>query len=454
MRVHDRTLITLAALAIAVVGARPYAGSWNDGSHLAAAESLVDRGTFVIDRSIFIEVPAGRSPYEPSDKGLAQRGSLDRVYVRGHFYSDKPPVVSLLLGALYSTLQQGFGLRAADDPQRFVSWMTIGSSGLAYVIAVWCVYGIGARLGLPRRLRALLALSFAASTLALVYSRAVNQHELILAVVSLLFLALSRLSHTTATSRWTWLSPGALAGLAYTMDLAAGPLLMAWMLALVWYRTRHLGAVAIFLVAAMPTVVLHHSITWSIGGTLRPLNAVPEFLQQWPGSPFDATNSTGLLQHSAGSFLAYAGDMLVGKKGFLFHNLPLLLLVPGVAAAWRHQRTARPEIVVALGWCVTTWLAYGLLSSNYSGGAVSIRWFVPFLAPAYFLLALLLRSEPARVAEFVLLSIAGVGLAAIAWSRGPWTLRMVPLYWPIVVAGLIGWITLRRRLAHSRPRGR
>ncbi len=441
---RDRTVITLLALALALAGARQYAGSWNDGSHLAAAESLVDRGTLSIDHSIFVEVPDNRSPYEPSDEGLAQRGTLDRVYVRGHFYSDKPPVVSLWLGGLYWVLQRGFDLHAATDPQRFCRWITICSSGLAYVIAVWSVYGVGVRVGLSRPHRALLAISFAVSTLALTYSRAVNQHELLLAVTSMLFLVLAKVACTPSPSRATWLSLGGLAGLAYALDLGAGPPLFAWMLGLVWYRGRRFGPVTIFLAAAMPSVALHHGITWAIGGTLLPLNSRPEFFQ-WPGSPFDASDMTGILRHSPGSFLVYAAALLVGKRGFLFHNLPLLLLVPGLVAVWRRERAARPEIAVAIGWCASVWLIYSLLSDNYSGGAVSIRWFVPLLAPAYFMLAMLLRGEPGRVAEFVLLSSAGGVLAAIGWWRGPWTLRMLPLYWPIVTSALIGWLALRRR---------
>ena len=34
-------LLGAIALAIAAIGAKPYAGSWNDGSRLAAVESLV-----------------------------------------------------------------------------------------------------------------------------------------------------------------------------------------------------------------------------------------------------------------------------------------------------------------------------------------------------------------------------------------------------------------------------
>jgi hypothetical protein len=453
MRLSDRTVIVLVAVVVAWFGARDYAGGWNDGSHLAAAESLVDRGTFIIDDSIFVQVPRDRSPYPPSDAGLAQRGTLDRVYINGHFYSDKPPVVSLLLAALYAALRWGFGLQAAADPQRFCQWLTLGSSGLAYVVAVWCIYGIGERLGLSRPQRAALAASVAASTVALAYSRAVNQHELLLAVAAMLFLVLSRIAHVPSPTPGAWLAAGALGGLAYTLDLGAGPLLLACTFGLVCYRARRLGPVALFVLAAMPVVVLHHGITWSIGGTLAPLNSTPEFLR-WPGSPFDAGNATGLLHHSPGSFIVYAADILFGKRGFLLHNLPVLLLIPGIAAMWRRGTSERPEMVAALGWCAGTWLTYSLLSNNFSGGAVSIRWFVPLLAPAYFMLAVLVREEPDRVAEFVLLSGVGGLLAAIAWWRGPWTLLMVPLYWPIVATGLIGWIAMRSHRERARVNGR
>src|SRR4051812_16575713 len=44
-------LILLGGLALALAGAEPFAGSWNDGSRLACVEALVDHGTFRIDDS-------------------------------------------------------------------------------------------------------------------------------------------------------------------------------------------------------------------------------------------------------------------------------------------------------------------------------------------------------------------------------------------------------------------
>ena len=66
-------VLAAVALAIAAVGARPYAGGWNDGSRLATVECLVDYHTMAIDRSIFVQVPPPDgsqtpSPYPPDER--------------------------------------------------------------------------------------------------------------------------------------------------------------------------------------------------------------------------------------------------------------------------------------------------------------------------------------------------------------------------------------------------
>src|ERR1700726_3631106 len=87
--------VLLVASAIAAVSARPYAGSWNDGSRLAAVESLIDYHTWAIDQSIFVRGTAtssGASPYPASEPTLRMFGTQDKMWINGHFYSDKAPV--------------------------------------------------------------------------------------------------------------------------------------------------------------------------------------------------------------------------------------------------------------------------------------------------------------------------------------------------------------------------
>src|SRR5579885_1549289 len=407
--------VVLAAAAVALVGARDHAGGWNDSSRLATVECLVDHQTLVIDDSTY-------------------DATGDKLRIGGHFYSDKSPVPGLLMAEEYLLLR-ALGLPAAhDDAGEFCWWMTVFSSGLAYVASVWCVWRLGRVLWLPLGPRLALTASFALATVALTYSRQVNNHVFLLAVAAGVMLGLARLARAAEAGRtpWAWLLElGCMAGLGYTIDLGAGPPLLACTGALVVYRCRRAGPVAAFAAAALPWLVLHHAVNYLIGGTLVPANAIPEYLR-WPGSTFTAENMTGGWHHTALHFPVYALALLAGKKGFLLHNLPLLLAGPAfVALVLRRRAPERPELLFAAAWSAITWLLYAATSTNYSGLCCSVRWLVPLLAPGYYVLAVALRRRPHLLGDFLLLNGWGGVLAAVLWWRGPWQGSQPALYWAI-----------------------
>ena len=105
----------LLAAAIAVGSAQPHAGGWNDGSRLATAECVGERGTFVIDESVFVKVPADNPPYPEHAPWLRSDGTADKLLIGGHFYSDKPPVLGLLMGGVYRGWLFVGGPTAASD---------------------------------------------------------------------------------------------------------------------------------------------------------------------------------------------------------------------------------------------------------------------------------------------------------------------------------------------------
>ena len=337
---RDPRLLSLgvlaAALAIAAVSARPYAGAWNDGSRLATVECLVDYHTLAIDRSIYVQVPPlgdTAPPYAADEPLLLEHGTADKLLIDGHFYSDKSPVPALLLACLYQTLQVLTGLTAHDRPDLFCYALTLGSSGLAYVVAVWCLFRLGRPLRLSLPLRLLLTASFALSTVALPYARHVNNHILLLGVVAAMTCLVAWLAEGTTWPRIAGL--GSLAGLGYSIDLGAGPVLLMCTLALVAWRSRRLVTIALFLTAALPWLALHHAVNYAVGGTFKPANAVAEYFE-WPGCPFNPTNMTGTWNHSLGHFFIYAAALLVGKRGFFDHSLPLFLVLPGLMTLLRR----------------------------------------------------------------------------------------------------------------------
>jgi hypothetical protein len=424
------------AMTIAVGSAADYAGGWNDGSRLATVESLVDRHTLQIDASIFVAVPTEPPfPYHESDRLSLARGTCDKLLIDGRYYSDKSPVPALAMAGVYQLLQWTTGLRAADNPRSFIRSMTLASSGLAFVLAVWWIWTMALHLRLDLAWSLVLVTAFGLGTIALPYSRHVNNHVLLLAAAAGI---MAHLAPGTPRRGW-WL--GTLAGIGYTIDLGAGPMLVLALVAYLVLATRRTLVLAQFALAAFPWFMLHHAVNFAIGGTFCPANAVPQYLN-WPGSPFNLSNMTGPLNHGPGSLVVYSLALLFGKRGFLFHNLPLLLALPGVVHLLRCRIAERSVIAFSLAWCVLTWLVYSVASTNYSGACCSIRWFVPLLAPGFFLVALTLRNWPDSRPGFVVLTIFGVFLMAIAWRHGPWIQRMVPGYWPLVAEALICWGTV------------
>src|SRR4051812_31298561 len=115
-RIDPRWTIVMAG-GLAAIAARPYAGAWNDGSRLATVESLVDRHTFAIDDSIYLNPSdAARPPYDPTNALVARYGTLDKLLIDGRWYSDKSPVSAVLMAGPYQLWRWAGGPAAADRP--------------------------------------------------------------------------------------------------------------------------------------------------------------------------------------------------------------------------------------------------------------------------------------------------------------------------------------------------
>lgn len=452
-----RALLVLASL-LALFGAFKYAGSANDGGRFATAESLGERGSFIIDQSIFVQVPPGDgSPYKPNCPKLAG-GTIDKAFIGGHFYSDKGPVLSMIMGGLWFLLHIATGWTAAAQPALFCKILTFATSGLGYTVAVWCVWQLFGRTPATCKQRLLITVLFALGTTALPYMRNVNNHIVLLGVAMPLFLGLDKLANNPrGWGPLDMLGLGCLAGFGYTLDQAAGPPLIAAG-GLVLYRTGSLAAASLFAFGALPLMMVHHIVTYAVGGTIGPMAAVPEYFQ-WPGSPFDEANLTGLWGHHSffGSF-AYAGEMLVGRKhGFLLYNLPLLLVFPALNVLWRRRRdlTEGPEIVFALAWCAITVGIYTIGSTGFGGGCLSIRWFVPLLAAGFTIIAVALRYEPDLLGDMKILAGWSMVVGALMWYHGAWHDHAVPLLWLFQYLAVLHWTADRigrARSAHRTPK--
>lgn len=447
MRAADIEIKYRAWIPIAVFGvawlaaclvARPYAGGWNDGSRLATVESLVDYYTLAIDQSVFA-VPGlvdsdKPGPYAPSDLLSSAFGTGDKLFINGHYYSDKSPVPALGMALEYLALQKATGLHAASQVDQFCRALTILTSGVSYALAVTAMFVLFQELGLELLLALIASASFGFSTMALTYAEYVNNHSVFLAVSALLMLALFRWSQQIASGdpgifRLCWI--GCLVGGGYAIDLGVGPALIASTGLLVLSRTRSIPGLAAFAGGMMPWLLLHHSVNYLVGGTLAPANANAAYFQ-WPGCSFNAQNMTGGWHHAGiGDFIVYALSLLFGKRGFVGHNLPLFMAFPAAWLLLRERGRETRLVLFAVAWSLLTWLMYAVNSTNSSGQCCSIRWFLPLLAPGFFVTAVALRDNAGWRPAFFVLSAWGLVLTTQMLAPGPWMQHMVPHFWQI-----------------------
>lgn len=451
--VSPQALAVAAAAAIALIGARSYAGGWNDGSRLAAVESIADHHTLAIDDSIYVDPSRAARDAPPPYGPPASTTTLDRVRIGGRFYSDKPYVLSGVLAGAYLVLREATGLRASQRPDRFAWWMTVLSAGLGYVAAVAGIHRLARRRLAPGR-AAFVTASFALGTVALPYSRHVNSHDVMLAIVTWIVVEWDAIaSPANGVTLRRAVVAGVLAGAGYAVEPGIGPLLLAATLAQLAIADRASPAtLTACAVAAAPFAIAHHAINLAIGGTLAPANMNVAALA-WPGSPFDAATMTGRWTHdSAWGFAGYGLGLLAGPRGFVTHNLAIALAPVLAAQAVRDGPAGeRGTVVIAAALSFAVWILYAALSTNYSGECVSIRWFVPLLAPAYFMLIAGLRRRPALFPVFVALAAWGFAMAPLMWWKGPWSARLIPFYWLWIAGGALSAGLAASRVAAFPP---
>lgn len=174
-----------------------------------------------------------------------------------------------------------------------------------------------------------------------------------------------------------------------------------------------------------------------------------EFLD-YPQTAFGPHKATGTWKHGTfDEFAGYAYELLFSECGFLpFHPVLLLAILAGPWLWWNAHRLPdgdplRFALAVAIGWPVISFLLYAATSNNLSGSCCSIRWFIPLLAPGYWLVGMLLRAAPRFWVDFLWLNTVGGVVVWNTFDGGPWQYQRAWDLFPLHALGGAGWLAIR-----------
>jgi hypothetical protein len=374
-------------------------------SRMATIQALVEFHTLAIDDTAFLD-------------------TRDKVFIHGHFYSDKPPIPSLMGAAVYAPLH-AIGLHLRTDSNLAYYLITLLTVKLFWVLGVIAFWHLLSYTTLEEadRFAASVALGF--GSLFFTYSGTFNNHAIAAGCLSIGFLFYLRARFEVRKSANICLA-GFFVSLAAIADIPTAVLYAAFFFLIV--LEPHLRRSAgLYLLPLLVTVLPGLAITYSIQHSLLPVQIVKSNFV-YPGSTWTGTKELSGVAINHVRFLArYAPLMLIGPtRGFILYNPLLVFAMWGFGYSIRH-RTAFYREALALGTACGLIVAYYLLmTTNYGGCCYSIRWFVPTLPVLFFFLYPYLgyRAGRIRVVFRALLCLAIV--IATVGTANPWPCGRLP----------------------------
>ena len=397
----------IAAIALLAFLTKTTPESAHEYSRLGTVESLVERGTYRLDDSIFID-------------------TLDKIYRDGHYYSHQTPLLATLTAPVYAVLRLP-GLKFNNRGRLVVTYLfSLFTNGVALALTAVLLWHVLGLVNTPEPWRTVLAVVLPLGTWLLPYGIVANNHGISAMLIALAAYALLQMDWhgvTRARVRVLALALGLVAAVELLPVISFVPLAMGYLLT---RREMNRARWRDFSLLVMAPLLVQSAINLRITGDLVPAGFHHQ-LFIYPGSAFTADQLTGNIKHeSAAAFAHYTWAALFAGKGFfVFAPVLLLALIAGIIE-WRWWARARGTHLVLLGGAMLSLAASLLTTNHYGGGAVGFRH-ATYLAPA--LLVMLLpwvseKSTPVQRYRFATVVIAGVISAAVMIAvavPNPWS---------------------------------
>ena len=321
----------------------------NEASRLATIESLVDFHTFIIDNSRFV-------------------WTIDKYFYQGHFYSDKPPILSIY-GSFFYALLKIVGISFSNQFGLTIFLMTILVVGVSTAIGMVYFYKTLKFLEIKENWIDVLLIIAGSGTLLLPYSSVFSNHVV---SASLLMAGFYYLLRVKESIRYSLLS-GLLITLAGSIDVVA--FIFVPFLAISFFK-KPLKSKIVFSLACALVLVIYFQLNFYTSGSLRP-PSMNQSLWEYPGSVFNRTNLSGLADHSDFSaLLNYAFHMIIGHRGLISYTPILVFSFFGFVKIFQNKEFKyREEHLLILLASSAYVLMYILRSNNYSGYSYGVRWY-------------------------------------------------------------------------------
>ncbi|MBI3846422.1 MAG: hypothetical protein HY292_17475 [Planctomycetes bacterium] len=388
MNARDAAIFLAALVAVALFTHGYASDGGSESSRFALVESLVERGTFAIDDSTFAD-------------------TVDRARIGNHWYSDKPPLLSVVSAPVYALLH-ACGLSFRETPRTTIYLMSLLVSGASLAFLALLFFRALPNLGVDGADRWLQTAGAAFGTLAFAFATTFSNHAV--SALALFAGAVSFLDRAAFRA-------GLFLGAAAAIEIPVGGLFLAVLgivLVVESAHERRWQRLATFVIGGAIPIAATAALGLLAYGDPRPAYLIPEAFR-FEGSLHTGSGFAGI--SGAPARLAYAVHALVGNRGLFVHSPVVVLVVPAVVilAMRRDEPHRRDRLVLAVS-AVATIVFHLLQTSDGGGWAWGFRFFTAISPLLLFVAAPFLAR--ARAA-FVALLVPSV-LLALLGATDPW----------------------------------
>ncbi len=416
------TAIVVLAIAVVLFASHPKSLGQSAISRLATVVALVDHGTWFLER-----------PLEEAPNSFEVH-TIDKVEVKGHLLSSKPPLLPLLMTAEYLVIRQVSGLRLDNMPDTLnILWiMTLTFVGLPYVIALLVFWRFTHDYVERPWVRIFGLAGMAFGTQYFGFASTFNNH---VAAASFLIVYLA-LVIRVMESKEAWSSPGLIGlglvgGLVMTFDIPSS----IYVLFLGILMVGKIGRSSLLCIGlgVLAPLVIQTGLTFYTTGSPLPV-------QLYRGAYlYEASywrNPVGIDALSEAKW-TYAFNLLFGTKG-IFSLYPILVIgLMGFVSASRNWSDRRSQWILAIGAGFLILCGYYILQTdNYGGEAYGFRWGITSMVLLVVVATVFL--DTISVSRFwalaSLLLIASI-VSASYCRLDPWRTGRE---WPLALVALVG----------------
>jgi hypothetical protein len=424
-------LILIIAAAVhlaALLNAKPLQSA-NDRSRWCTVWSLCERGTFQIDE-------IRRQP---------GWDSIDIVHVDGHFYSTKPPLLTVLVAGLTWCVTRVTGWSLLEETHAVTTVVLLIVNILPFILSLWLLAMILERHARTEWCKVFVLLTSAFATLLTPFLMTFNNHAVAAAGAMLaLFMALRFLSDAEPRG-WTLALCGLASAWTCTNELPAAALGLAT-LTFAWKRSNR-KTLVYYLPAAVVPLLAFFVTNVVATGSWKPIYAdfgSAKYQFVIDGIPSYWTNPQGIDRNLDSPWI-YFVHCTVGHHGILSLSPVFVLTLAGWISARRCENVAFGSILRCGATLTSLVLAFYLTRTqnyNYGGVSCALRWSL-WLIP-FWLCALIpvvdwtSKSRLARAAAATLLMVSSVFAwlpVANPWQQ-PWLFHQMERF---------GWIDYREK---------